>query len=234
MNSKLNADNLNAGHRQRLFNRFSESGFRGMADHEILELILFSVILRRDVKPLAKNLLLRFGSVAAVLDAEKSELLKISGVGERVAAQLKLFREIVTLYAKQTRLEGKPLNSGRAVADFARAKIGSSPYENFLVIFLNNQNKLIDCDVTPGTVNRAAVYPRNIAKRALELHACAVILAHNHPGGSVAPSAEDVAVTNVIGKALSAVEVKLIDHVVVTTSDYASMRAMGAVNNGDE
>lgn len=134
-------------------------------NHEILELILFSAIPRRDVKPLAKKLLLRFGSVAAVLDAEKNELLNIAGIGERTVAQLRLYREIVTLYVGQTKVKRETLNSGRAVADFARVKLGGSRYENFMVVFLNTQNKLIDFDVTQGTVNRATVYPRNIAKR---------------------------------------------------------------------
>lgn len=234
MNDGFNADNLNAGHRQRMFNRFSVSGFNGMAEHEILELILFTAIPRRDVKPLAKKLLLRFGSVAAVLDAEKTELLKLPGIGERTATQLKLYREIVTLYVGQTKIKRETLNSGRAVADFARVKLGGSRYENFMVLFLNTQNKLIDFDVTQGTVNRATVYPRNIAKRALELHADAVILAHNHPGGNAMPSAEDIAITGVIKEALNAVEVRLIDHIVVTPSDYLSLQAMGVMDNGVE
>lgn len=233
MDSSLGgSENLNAGHRQRLYDRFMAAGFSGMSEHEILELLLFAAIPRRDVKPLAKRLLLHFGTLPAVLDAEEGELLKHSGVGMRTVVQLKLYREVVTLYVGQTRLKRETLSSGRSVAEFARVKLGGSRYENFMVIYLNTQNKLISFDVTEGTVNRATVYPRNIARRALELHASAVILAHNHPGGSAQPSSEDIAVTGIIFRALNAVEVRLIDHIVVTPSDYVSLRAMGVLEDG--
>ncbi len=234
MGGGLKSDNLNSGHRQRMYSRFAGSAFSGMAEHEILELLLFTAIPRRDVKPLAKHLLLRFGSVAAVLDAEPAELLKISGVGEKTVTQLKLYREVVTLYMGQTRLRRERLTSGKSVADFARAKLGGSRYENFMVMYLNTRNELIDFDVVSGTVNRATVYPRNIARRGIELHASAVILAHNHPGGSAQPSPEDIEVTGVINEALKLVEIRLIDHIVVTPTDYVSLLAMGVFGNGDE
>lgn len=225
----FDADNLNSGHRQRVIDRFMQSGLDSMADYEKLELMLFASIQRRDVKPLAKQLLLKLGSLAGVLDADPADLLKIKGVGERTVAQLKLYRALLPVYLEQEKLSRETLNSGPAVADFVRLKLGGSRLESCMIIYLNNQNKLICYDVSHGTVDRAAVYPRNVAKRALELGASAVIMAHNHPGGDAYPSNDDAAITKLVADALKNLDIRVLDHVVVTAHEFVSMAAMGLV-----
>ena len=230
MTEKLKSGDLNAGHRQRLITRFMKGGFATMPEHEKLELMLFAAIARRDVKPLAKKLILRFGSLAAVLDAEAVELMEVEGVGERTAFQLRLYREAVALYLEQGQLARERICTGEVAADFARVKLGGSRSENFMAIFLDNRYRLIDYEVTQGTVNRAVVYPRNVAKRALELSASAVVITHNHPGGETQPSDEDIKVTLLVRDALKAVEVRLLDHLVVAKSGYTSLAAMGVLD----
>ena len=226
MSGKFSADNLNGGHRQRLIGRFMSGGFDHMPDYEKLELMLFTAIPRRDVKPMAKLLLLHFGSLPAVLDAEPEELTAIPGIGDHAAFILKLFRAVVPEYLEQQILRREQFNSAAEVADFAKAKLGGSKIEYTMCLYLNSQNRLIDYDILSGTVDRTAVYPRNIAKHALETSAVTVIMAHNHPGGNVCPSEEDLRVTKLVRNALQAVEVTLLDHIIVSQADFISISQM--------
>ncbi|MEA4862181.1 MAG: RadC family protein [Victivallaceae bacterium] len=219
-------EDLNRGHRQRLLERFMRSGLEPMPDYERLELLLFAAIPRRDVKPLAKRLLLAFRNLRGVLDAPPEELLKISGVGERTMMQLKLYRALLPVYLEQGPLAKEALTSGAAVADFARLKLAAGRIEQSMVIYLDNQNKLICYDVTAGTVDRAAIYPRNIAKRVLELNASAVILSHSHPGGDCYPSDDDIRVTRLVADAVKNLDARVLDHVIVSAERYVSLAAM--------
>jgi len=169
-------------HRQRLRTRFLDGGAGAMPDYELMELVLFAAIPRRDVKPLAKALLEMFGSFADVIAAPRERLLEVDGVGEAVVAQLKIVEAAAHRLAR-TRVTGKPaLSSWTALVNYCSAVMARNPGEQFRVLFLDRKNVLIADEVQGmGTVDHTPVYPREIVKRALELSASAVILAHNHP-----------------------------------------------------
>ncbi|MDD4818244.1 MAG: DNA repair protein RadC [Victivallaceae bacterium] len=229
--AEFSGNDLNAGHRRRLWKRFSDSGVSALADHEKLELLLFSAIIRRDVKPLAKRLLLRFGSLARVLDAEKKELMSVEGVGERAADVIRFSRELMTSYLEQKTVTAECIASGAAAADFVRLKLGGARFESIMVLYLDSQNKLLCCDVANGTVDRAAIYPRNIAKRALEVGATAMILAHNHPSGDCFPSEEDINVTRLLAATVANLDIRVLDHLIVTPAAFSSLAAMGLLKS---
>jgi len=169
-------------HRRRLRARFLEGGADALPDYELLELVLFGAIPRRDVKPLAKDLVRRFGSFAEVIAAPRERLVEASGVGEAVVTQLKLV-EAAALRLSRTRLLNRPaLSSWSALLDYCAAAMARNPQEEFRVLFLDRKNNLMADEVqSTGTVDHAPVYPREIVKRALELGASALILVHNHP-----------------------------------------------------
>ena len=225
--AEFSGSDLNSGHRQRLWKRFSASGIDALADHEKLELLLFSAILRRDVKPIAKRLLLKFGSLAKVLDAEPKELMTVEGVGERAAAVIRFSRGLLTCYMEQKTIQKEAISSGAAAADFVRLKLGGARFESTMVLYLDNQNKLLCCDVARGTVDRAAIYPRNIVKRALEVGSTGVILAHNHPSGDCFPSDEDIKITRLVAAAAANLDIRVLDHLIVTPEAFVSLAAMG-------
>lgn len=230
MSEKLTPESLSSGHRQRLIARFMSGGFEHMPDYEKLELMLFTAIPRRDVKPIAKQLLIRFGTLHKVLDAEVSELESVAGVGSYTIFVLKLFRSIVPLYLEQKNLRQEQFNAGEDVAVFARAKLAGGKLEQLMCIYLNSQNQLIEYEISVGTVDYTAVYPRNVVKRALDLGAVSVIMAHNHPSGSVCPSEEDIRLTNQVEKALATVDIRLLDHIIVCPYEHTSLAKMGVVH----
>lgn len=212
-----------AGHRSRLRERFLKAGGGGLQDYEELELLLSSAIPRIDVKPLAKELLGRFGGLAQVFDAESSELEAVPGMGPAAAALILLVKELFVA-CSEARMRGRDLvSSPGAAVEFARAKLAGLPREQFLVIFLNAKNEIIAHEVIQkGTVDRAAVYPRLIVEAALQRHAVGVILVHNHPSGHPEPSAEDRAITRAIAEACRTVDVRVLDHVVVGRAGHFS------------
>ncbi len=168
-------------HRQRLRTRFLEGGAKAMPDYEIMELVLFAAIPRRDVKPLAKKLISHFGNFAEAIAAPIDRLMEIDGVGESVATHLKIV-EAAALRLSKTQVLGKPaLNSWNALVDYCTAAMARNPYEEFRILFLDRKNMLIADEVqNKGTIDHTPVYPREIVKRALELGASAIILVHNH------------------------------------------------------
>ena len=172
------------GHRERLRERFLDGGAGAMPDYELMELVLFAAIPRRDVKPLAKQLIARFGSFAEAIAAPRARLLEIDGVGDAVVAQLKIV-EAAALRLTRTAMLNKPaLSSWAALIDYCTAAMARSPNEEFRILFLDRKNILIADEVqSAGTIDHTPVYPREIVKRALELGASAVILVHNHPSG---------------------------------------------------
>ena len=211
------------GHRQRLRNRFIRGGIDGMPEYEVLELLLTYVILRKDVKPLAKALLERFGSVREVLAASQPELRSVAGVGTSVAGFIHFIHELQCKNLEQKIRRKAIIRSTKEVSDFLRMKIGSGHKESLLVMYLDSRSHLIDYEVTHGTVDHTSVYAREITERALLCHACGVIIAHNHPSGSGEPSTEDIILTRNLHDTLARLGIKLLDHVLVTAYETKSV-----------
>jgi len=215
-------------HRQRLRARFVEGGAEAIPDYELMELVLFAAIPRRDIKPLAKELIRRFGGFAETIAAPRERLMEVDGIGESAVAQLKII-EAAALRLAKTRLIGRPaLSSWAALLDYCTAAMARSPQEEFRVLFLDRKNALIADEVQArGTVDHTPVYPREIVKRALELAASAVILVHNHPSGDPTPSRADIEMTREVAEAAKALRIAVHDHVVVGRGGTASFKALG-------
>lgn len=218
---------LNAGHRARLRERFLTAP-AALPGYELLELLLTYSLGRRDVKPIAKRLIARFGGLAAVLDAAPHEIAAVDGAGPASAVLIKVVKEL-SASALAERIQKKPfLSSPRAVADFAVARIGGLPHEAFMVIFLNVQNEVLGSDVVnEGTVDQVAVYPRRILEAALARHAAGLILAHNHPSGYTDPSDEDKRLTETLKTTARALDIRVLDHLVVGRGGYFSFAERG-------
>jgi DNA repair protein RadC len=216
------------GHRERLRERFLEGGAEAMPDYELMELTLFAAVPRRDVKPLAKALIARFGSFAEAIAAPRERILEVEGASDGVATQLKIV-EAAALRALKTKLLGRPaLTSWPALIDYCAAAMARSQTEEFRVLFLNRKNELIADEVqSTGTVDHTPVYPREIVKRALQHEATALILVHNHPSGDPTPSRADIAMTREVVDAARALHIVVHDHVVVGRSGHASFKALG-------
>ena len=199
-----------------------------MPDYELLELVLFAAIPRRDVKPLAKQLINHFGSYADVIAAPRARLLEFDGVGDAVVAQLKII-EAAALRLSKTRLMGKHLlSSWQALLDYCAASMARAEKEEFRVLFLDRKNVLIKDEVQMrGTVDHTPVYPREIMKRALELGASALILVHNHPSGDPTPSRADIDMTREIIAAAKSLRLTVHDHLVIGRSGHTSFKAAG-------
>jgi DNA repair protein RadC len=216
------------GHRDRLRERFVAGGPDAMPDYELLELVLFAAIPRRNVKPLAKHLLARFGSFADVIAAPTERLLEIDGIGENVVTQLKII-EAAALRLSKTKLIGKPaLSSWPALLDYCKAAMARAVREEFRVLFLDRKNILIADEVqSAGTIDHTPVYPREIVKRSLELSASALILVHNHPSGDPTPSRADIEMTRNIAAAAKPLGIAIHDHLIVGRSGHASFKSLG-------
>jgi DNA repair protein RadC len=216
------------GHRQRLRDRFRRTGGAGLEDYELLELLLFAAIPRRDVKPLAKTLIDRFAGYAGVLSASRSELARVEGLGEVAIDALLAVREAAVRLAREEAMARPVLSGWQQLLDYCRADMARAKAEHFRLLFLDRRNQLIHDEVQQvGTVDHAPVYPREIARRCLELSATAVILVHNHPSGDPAPSRADIDVTRDIVKALAAIGVAVHDHIVIGRKGHASFKSMG-------
>ena len=217
-----------AGHRMRLRERFLKGGADAMPDYELLEMTLFAVIPRRDTKPLAKALLLRFGSFAEVIAAPRARLMEVKGVGEAVVHHLKIIEAAAQRLAK-TRVIGRPaLSSWTALLDYCTTTMARSAQEEFRILFLDRKNVLIADEIqSKGTVDHTPVYPREIVKRALELSASAIILVHNHPSGDPTPSRADIAMTRDVANAARALGIAVHDHLVIGRNGNASFKSLG-------
>ena len=217
-----------AGHRERLRERFLAGGPNALPDYELLELVLFAAIPRRDVKPLAKALLAKFGSFADVIAAPRERLMEVDGIGENVVSQLKIV-EAAALRLSKMKVLGRPaLSSWAALLDYCTAAMSRAHHEEFRILFLDRKNALIADEVQgQGTVDHTPVYPREIVKRALELSASAIILVHNHPSGDPTPSRADIEMTREIVAAAKALRIAVHDHIVVGRGGHTSFKALG-------
>ncbi len=216
------------GHRERLRARFKKAGVDGVQDYELLELILFRAIPRKDVKPLAKELIAKFGGFPQVIAAPVERLMEIKGVSENVAQELKIV-QAAALKLSQARVLKRPvISSWDALLSYCRASMANEKTELFRILFLDKKNILIADEVQQrGTVDHTPVYPREVVKRALELGASAIILVHNHPSGDPTPSQADVDMTNQIVKAAAALNIRVHDHLVIGHDQHASFKSLG-------
>ena len=215
------------GHRQRLRDRAAIS-FPALPDYELLELLLARSLPRGDIKPLAKTLLLRFGNLAGVLGAQAEDLKRITGVGGAVALDLKLVHEATVRMARGEVIKRPVLSNWTALLAYAKAAMATAPREQFRVLFLDKGNRLIADEVmNDGTVDHAPVYPREVMRRALELSATAIILAHNHPSGDPTPSRADAEMTRQVVNAGRPLQIEVHDHIVVGRNGVASLKALG-------
>jgi DNA repair protein RadC len=215
------------GHRDRLRQRFRQGGADALPDYELLELILFRAIPRRDTKPLAKALIARFGSFAETLSATPERLKEVLGVGEAVVTELKIIHAAGLRLAKGEIRPRTLLSSWSAVLDYCRAAMAFAEREQFRILFLDKKNGLIADEVQgEGTVDHTPVYPREVIKRALELAASAVILVHNHPSGDPTPSSADIDMTRRLIEAGDKLSIKVHDHIIIGRNGHASFRSL--------
>jgi DNA repair protein RadC len=216
------------GHRARLRKRLLEQGPAALADHELLEMLLFAGNPRGDTKPLAKALLARFGSLGRVLAATPAELGKVKGLGETGVAALTAIPEAARRLAREQAQEAPVIASWQKLLDYCRITLAHERVECFHVLFLDRKNRLIaDERQQRGTVDHTPVYPREVVKRALELGASALILVHNHPSGDPTPSQADIAMTKQVAEAAGKLEIAVHDHVVIGREGHASFRTLG-------
>lgn len=216
------------GHRQRLRERFRATDGDGMPDYELLELLLAQVIPRRDVKPLAKTLLDRFGSFAGVLSADADSLASVAGMGESSAIALRVVRAAAVRLLRQEIQGRDAFSSWKRVLDYCRAAMAHEPVEQLRLLFLDRKNVLIADEVQQrGTVDHTPLYVREVVKRALELGASALIVVHNHPSGDPTPSQGDIEMTAQLREALDRIGIALHDHLVIGRRGHVSFRADG-------
>lgn len=219
---------VHQGHRQRLRERFLEEGLENFKEHEVLELLLYYCIPRRDTNIIAHNLIDRFDTLAGVLEAPPSELKKVEGMGDGAATFIALLQAAERYYLVNKQDDGKPMTSVEACGRYLVPKFRNLRNESVYLLSLDAKCKMLSCRlVGEGSVNSAAVPIRRIVEMALEAGATSVVLAHNHPSGIALPSPEDIQTTRRLAMALSAVEIGLVDHIVVADEDYVSMVQSG-------
>jgi len=219
-----------AGHRDRLRDRFRSGGVDAVADYELLELILFRAIPRRDTKPMAKALIKRFGTFSEVLHAPEELLLEVSGVGDGGVAELKLIRACALRLMQSDVMNRPVLDSWSTLIDYCRSAMAYAPREQFRILFLDKKNRLIGDEVQQeGTVDHTPVYIREIVKRALELSATALILVHNHPSGDPTPSRADIDMTKQIIIAAKPLGIVVHDHIIVGREGHKSLKGMALI-----
>ncbi len=216
-----------SGHRERLRDRFMRGGDKALPDYEMLELVLFNAIPRRDTKPLAKELIARFGTFAEVVSAPETRLREIKGVSARVITELKLVRAAALRLMQGQIMERKVLSSWDQVVAYCRAVMAYETREQFRILFLDKKNNLIADEMQQqGTVDHTPVYVREVVKRALELSATAIILVHNHPSGDPTPSRADIDMTKMIIDAAKPLGVVVHDHIIVGRDRVASFKGL--------
>ena len=220
------------GHRERLRKRFLEGGGKAMPDYEFLELLLTIAIPRRDVKPLAKALIKKFGSFAGVVNAPLEDLLVVDGLKETSATALKIVKEAAIRMSWQNLKDSQEtiIASWDSMMDYCRMIMAHNEIEEFRVLFLDGKYKLIGEEIqNRGTVDQVAVHPREVIKSAINRGAKAIVLVHNHPSGDVKPSKADIEITRMIAKSAEDLEIQLIDHVIISKEDSYSFTGHGLI-----
>ncbi|WP_082733833.1 RadC family protein [Polycladidibacter hongkongensis] len=216
------------GHRERLRQRFATGGSDALQDYELLEMLLFNTIRQGDTKPLAKELLATFGSFARVISAPKARLEAVKGCGPATALFLHSLHSAAVAFAKDKIDQDAPLSSWSAVMDYIHVAMAHNSQEELRLLFLDKKNRLIADEIQQrGTVDHTPVYPREVARRALELNACALIMVHNHPSGDPTPSRPDIEMTAKINSILEPMGIILHDHIIIAQTGHASFKALG-------
>jgi DNA repair protein RadC len=218
------------GHRERLRARFERNGLDGFAEYEIVELVLTLAIPRGDVKPLAKSLIAKFGNLRGILDASATELRSVHGIGGVTPIALQIVRGISTLYLQQSAEDREFLTDPETIHRFWRSRLGLLRNEVFEVAYLDSSSKLMKEGVErleEGTVDRAAVYPRRVMEAAVRRGAFSVVFAHNHPNGNVQPSDQDKTLTRALVLAAAALQIRVVDHLIVSRDEVFSFRKEG-------
>jgi DNA repair protein RadC len=215
------------GHRDRLRARFREVSSDAVSDYELLELILFRALPRRDVKPLAKKLIEIFGSFGEAMAAPPSRLAEVKGLGEAAITELKIVEEAARRITRGEVKRRKVLSSWSTVIDYCRTAMAFAEREQFRILFLDKRNQLIADELQQeGTVDHTPVYPREVVKRALELSATAIILVHNHPSGDPTPSRADIQMTQEIIEVSRSLGITVHDHIIVGKDGHASFKGL--------
>lgn len=215
------------GHRDRLRQRYKKSGSEALEDYELLELILFRLIPRRDTKPIAKSLLETFGSLAEVFGASTNRLQEVKGIGEAVAQDIKLIATISQRTLKSELRDKQILASWSSLIDYCHSAMAFEEKEQFRILFLDKKNALIADEVQQtGTIDHTPVYPREVVKRALELSATAIILIHNHPSGDPTPSRADIEMTKLILETAKPLGITLHDHIIIGKEGHVSFKGL--------
>ena len=216
------------GHRDRLRTRFRDSGPEALQDYELIELLLFMAIPRRDVKPLAKNLLAEFGSLPGLMAAPIEDLVKTNGISENTAIALKAVSATAHRMVKMEIMQRPILSNWARLLDYCHSTMAYEKREHFRILFLNKKNELIADEIqASGTVDHVPAYEREIVKRALELGATAMILLHNHPSGDHTPSDMDIEMTHAIVRAVQPFDIAIHDHLIISRNGYTSFRNEG-------
>ncbi len=217
------------GHRDRLRERLRKDA-RQLADYEVLELVLGSVLARCDTKPLAKELLTRFGTLHGVLHARPNELRSVAGFGPALEAHWLLLRELMTRCLESPVRERAVLSGPAEIAAMARMRLGPLPHEEFWAAFLDNQNRLLAWErISTGTVNTTMIYPRELMEMALGYKASSLVIVHNHPGGNLSPSTPDIEITRQVIQSGRTLGIRVLDHIIVTEASFCSLREEGHI-----
>jgi DNA repair protein RadC len=215
------------GHRERLRERFLDAGPDAVTEYELLELVLFRAIPRRDVKPLAKALIATFGSFGEVVSAPRQRLREIDGLGDAAIAEIKIVQAAANRLARGAVKKRTVLSSWSPVLDYCRTTMAFADKEQFRVLFLDKRNQVIADEVQQtGTVDHTPVYPREVIKRALELSATALILVHNHPSGDPTPSRADIQMTQAIVEIAKPLGISVHDHIIVGKDGHTSLKGL--------
>ena len=215
------------GHRERLRERFRSAGAGALSDYELMEMVLFRALPRRDVKPLAKTLIGMFGSFAEAVHAPEARLREVAGLGESTIIEIKLIAAAASRVAKGQLKQRTVLSSWTAVIDYCRTAMAFADKEQFRVLFLDKRNQLISDEVQQvGTVDHTPVYPREVVKRALELSATAIIMVHNHPSGDPTPSQADIQMTRSVIDVAKPLGISVHDHIIVGKNGHASLKGL--------
>ena len=218
------------GHRERLRHRLLTGGAEALADYEVLEYLLFAAIRRGDTKPLAKALLARFGSLGRVMEADPAALAKVPGMGKASAAALKAVALAARRMARSEVADRPVIGNWHALIDYLSADMAHLTVERVRVLYLDSRNRLVqDHHVGDGSIDEAAIHPREVIRRGLDLGAAALILVHNHPSGSPEPSRADIAITQRIAEAGRLLGIVVHDHVIISQGSHVSLKAKGLI-----
>lgn len=221
-------ENPNTGHRERLKERFKKTSLSGFHDYEAIELLLTYAIPRRDVKPIAKNLLKEFKTIHGIIDASVQDLKRVKGIGENTANLIHLIKNLLSLYLKERIMNKDVLSSPKAVVDYLNLALAGEKKEKFMALFLNSKNEVLSIETLhEGTINQTMVYPRKAIEEAFKVNARSVIFVHNHPSGDPTPSKSDKDITNLLKKAASSVDIIVHDHLIIGKDSHFSARDAG-------